>query len=178
MKRCFISKSKTKNLLSKESSQLVSAYLEVSRPAGQTNVTLKRNSHYFRLICKNWPLTLITASHCEGFKPVRLQKHCPGGSLVAGSWISIKYFCLIRGNYLFLHTRQGGRWFGDIQKCFVMRLWARVHYVLTHHSKLSLSLSQSCNTTKQINKNPFIFDMTIFSSLSLIIFKWKRCRLI
>ena len=33
-------------------------------PCAQTNVTLRRNSHYFRLICKNWPLTLITAPYC------------------------------------------------------------------------------------------------------------------
>ena len=50
-----------------------------SIPGGQTNVTLKRNSHYFRLICKNWPLTLITASHCGGLGP---------GLFLSSTWCS------------------------------------------------------------------------------------------
>ena len=47
-------------------SQLVDWCISRTIPARHTNVTLGRNSHYFQLICKNPPLTLITGPHCDG----------------------------------------------------------------------------------------------------------------
>ena len=61
-------------------------------PCAQTNVTLRRNSHYFRLICKNWPLTLITAPHCASLGHGWCR--CMMESIAASYFVLIKYYCI------------------------------------------------------------------------------------
>ena len=155
-----------------------------SIPGGQTNVTLKRNSHYFRLICKNWPLTLITASHCGGLG-AGLYSFLPG---VQESCAVLKYYFLIIPDlliqwHLMVVTLERMGHGDETIHCDTLAIVVIVspptprHCVLCHLPGLALWRWYN-NRTRFTN--PFNSNRTIFSWLKFIICKlmvtwcWKH----
>ena len=164
--------------------QCVSVCLHIwSIPGGQTNVTLKRNSHYFRLICKNWPLTLITASHCGRLGP---------GLFLYLVFKSVQCsVCDAAAQVLFHHypwfidtmTPDSGDTLGDETiHCRTRAIVVTMSLTTPQHCPMSPAWPHVMPLIQQPDtfKNPFNSDRTIFSWLKFIICKlmlnwcWKH----